>query len=81
MRSIWSRFDTSQTTVFRPGISFAAALDTAAVAALLREYGQRSALRGGNPYRARAYSRAADRLGALTEPLDRIIAEDRLGRP
>src|SRR5947207_8566742 len=55
-----------------------ASLDTLAVAALLREYGQRSALRGGNPYRARAYSRAADSLGALTEPLDRIIAEDRL---
>jgi hypothetical protein len=33
-----------------------ASLDTAAVAALLREYGQRSAVRGGNPYRAKAYS-------------------------
>ena len=55
-----------------------APLDTAAVAALLREYGQRSALRGGNPYRAKAYGRAADSLGALTEPLDRIIAQDRL---
>lgn len=41
-----------------------ASLDTDAVAILLREYGRRSALRGGNPYRARAYSRAADSLGA-----------------
>jgi DNA polymerase (family X) len=55
-----------------------ASLDTAAVAALLREYGQRSALRGGNPYRAKAYLRAADSLGALTEPLGPIIAQGRL---
>jgi len=53
-------------------------LDTAAVAALLREYGQRAALRGGNPYRAKAYDRAADSLRALTEPLEQIIAQDRL---
>jgi hypothetical protein len=32
-----------------------ASLDAAAVADLLREFRQRSALRGGNPYRARAY--------------------------
>jgi histidinol phosphatase-like PHP family hydrolase len=34
-------------------------LDASAVAKLLHEFGQRTALRGGNPYRARAYSRAA----------------------
>jgi DNA polymerase (family X) len=33
---------------------------------LLGEFGQRSALRGGNPYRARAYRRAAENLLALT---------------
>jgi hypothetical protein len=55
--------------------------DTAAVAALLREYGQRSALRGGNPYRAKAYLRAADSLGALTEPLGPIIAQGALDYP
>ena len=39
------------------------------VAKLLREYAQRTALRGGNPYyRAKAYSRAADSLAALAEP-------------
>ncbi|MGX1167072.1 DNA polymerase (family 10) [Bradyrhizobium sp. USDA 372] len=54
------------------------ALDTRAVAGLLREYAQRSALRGGNPYRVKAYSRAADSLAALAEPLDVLIAEDRL---
>jgi DNA polymerase (family X) len=55
-----------------------ASLDTAAVAALLREYGQRAALRGGNPYRAKAYIRAADSLSALAEPLDQMIAQGRL---
>ncbi|WP_375142357.1 helix-hairpin-helix domain-containing protein [Bradyrhizobium sp. CCGB12] len=36
-----------------------------AIASLLREYAQRTALRGGNPFRAKAYSRAADSLAAL----------------
>lgn len=53
-------------------------LDAAAVAALLREFAQRSALRGGNPYRAKAYARAAESLGALAQPLDRLVAEGRL---
>jgi DNA polymerase (family 10) len=53
-------------------------VDTQTVAKLLREYAQRSALRGGNPYRSKAYSRAADSLGALAVPLDRLIAEERL---
>jgi DNA polymerase (family 10) len=48
------------------------------VGELLREYAQRTALRGGNPYRAKAYARAADSVGALVEPLDRVVAEDRL---
>lgn len=52
--------------------------DTQEVARLLREYAQRTALRGGNPYRAKPYSRAADSLAALAIPLDRLIAEDRL---
>jgi uncharacterized protein YjlB len=55
-----------------------AAPDASAVAALLREFGQRSALRGGNPFRAKAYARAADSLLALSLPLDQIIAQGRL---
>jgi DNA polymerase (family 10) len=35
-------------------------------------------LRGGIPYRSKAYSRAADSFAALAMPLDRLIAEDRL---
>src|SRR5690349_11460631 len=53
-------------------------LDASDVAALLAEYGRRSALRGGNPYRAKAYIRAAENLNALAEPLDRLVAENRL---
>jgi DNA polymerase (family 10) len=53
-------------------------LDAVAVAKLLAEYGRRSALRGGNPYRARAYRQAAENLLALTEPLAKVVAEGRL---
>jgi DNA polymerase (family 10) len=55
-----------------------ASLDASIVERLLREYGQRTALRGGNPYRAKAYARAADSLAALAVPLDMLISEDRL---
>src|SRR5205814_10599364 len=48
------------------------------VAKLLREYAQRSALRGDNPYRSKAYSRAADSLAALALPLDLLVTEERL---
>ncbi|KRR14862.1 hypothetical protein CQ12_28790 [Bradyrhizobium jicamae] len=52
--------------------------DTQTVVRLPREYAQRTALRGGNPYRAKAYSRAADSLSALAVPLHVLIGEDRL---
>jgi DNA polymerase (family X) len=54
------------------------ALDASSIAALLREFGQRSALNGGNPFRAKAYSRAADHLLALSLPIDQVIAQKRL---
>ncbi|MCK1745153.1 DNA polymerase/3'-5' exonuclease PolX [Bradyrhizobium sp. 139] len=53
-------------------------VDVRTVASLLREYAQRTALRGGNPYRAKAYSKAADSLTALAVPLDVLVAEDQL---
>lgn len=55
-----------------------AALDAPAVAALLLELGRRTALAGDNYFRAKAYARAAETLSALVEPLDRVIAENRL---
>src|SRR6185312_13423746 len=50
---------------------------TAEVGEMLREYGRRLSLGGGNPYRVRAYVRAADSLTALGEPLEDLIVEDR----
>ena len=55
-----------------------AKLDAAAVSKLLRELAQRLELAGGNPYRARAYSRAAENLLLSPLPLAQLIAEDRL---
>jgi DNA polymerase (family X) len=55
-----------------------ARLDASAVAELLVEFGQRIELAGANPYRARAYYKAADSLRALTRPLEEVIAEGRL---
>ena len=55
-----------------------AGLDASTVANLLKEFGQRTELRGGNPYRARAYSRAAENLRTLTLPLEIVIAQERL---
>jgi DNA polymerase (family X) len=52
--------------------------DAQQVVKSLREYAQRTALRGGNPYRAKAYSRAADSLTALAEPLYSLIEDERL---
>jgi DNA polymerase (family 10) len=54
------------------------AIDTPGVIRLLREFGQRVALRGGNPYRAKAYTRAAESLATLTVPLAEVVREGRL---
>src|SRR3954469_14478573 len=53
-------------------------LNTGEISKLLREIAQRMELEGGNPYRARAYSRAAENLSLSTIPLDQLIAEGRL---
>ena len=55
-----------------------ARLEAPAVAKLLLELGRRITLTETNPFRARADVRAAESLEALTEPLDRMIAENRL---
>lgn len=49
--------------------------DIATVAQRLERLGQRIELEGGNPYRARAYSRAAQNLALSPAPLDKLIAE------
>jgi DNA polymerase (family X) len=55
-----------------------AKLDASAVAELLRELGHRSILAGGNPYRARAYLKAADNLSAVTVPLEVLVSKGEL---
>jgi DNA polymerase (family X) len=54
------------------------ALDTENVAKLLHELGLRTSLRGGSPYRARAYLRAAESLRASPIPIADLIAQKRL---
>jgi DNA polymerase (family X) len=53
-------------------------LSAPAIARLLAEYGQLTALWGGNPYRAKAYRLAAESLMALAIPIDQLVAENRL---
>src|SRR5918993_2909575 len=53
-------------------------LDAPAVARLLVEIGQRLVLAGENPYKARSYTRAAESLLLLSEPLAEVIAAGRL---
>jgi DNA polymerase (family 10) len=53
-------------------------LDASSIASLLREFGRRTRLYGGNPYRAKAYLRAADSVGLLTQPIGELIAANRL---
>ena len=48
------------------------------IASLLREFGRRAMLYGGNPYRAKAYLRAADSVAMLTEPIGELIAKNKL---
>ena len=52
--------------------------DASHIASLLKEFGLRAMLYGGNPYRAKAYLRAADSVALLTEPIGELIAQDRL---
>jgi DNA polymerase (family X) len=53
-------------------------IDASEVAGLLTEFGRRAMLCGGNPYRAKAYLRAAERVALLTEPIETLIAQNRL---
>jgi DNA polymerase (family 10) len=50
-----------------------AGLTAEQVAALLREYGQRLALRGGNPYRARAYQTASEQVAMVGDALGQLV--------
>jgi DNA polymerase (family 10) len=55
-----------------------AKLDAQQVADLLLEIGRRASLEGGNPYKSRAYIRAAESLRTLVVPLDEVIRRSQL---
>jgi DNA polymerase (family 10) len=52
--------------------------DANEVASLLEEIGRRAAFEGGNPYKAKAYVRAAASLRRLSRPLEELIARGEL---
>jgi DNA polymerase (family X) len=54
-------------------------MDKDQVAEILSEIGVLLELKGENPFKTRAYANAARALETLGEPLERVIAEDRLG--
>ncbi len=54
-------------------------MDKGKVAELLVEIGTLLELKGENPFKTRAYSNAARALENLTEPLEKMVAENRLG--
>ena len=54
-------------------------MDKEEVAAVLSEIGTLLELKGENPFKTRAYHNAARVLEGLTEPLEKIVAEHRLG--
>jgi DNA polymerase (family 10) len=53
-------------------------MDKEQVAAVLVEIGTLLELKGENPFKTRAYANAARAIEALAEPLEKLIAEDRL---
>jgi DNA polymerase (family X) len=54
-------------------------MDKDEAASILAEIGTLLELKGENPFKSRAYVNAARALEALQEPLDQMVAEDRLG--
>jgi DNA polymerase (family 10) len=55
-------------------------MDKDQVAAILEEIGVLLELKGENPFKTRAYANAARVLEGLAEPLDKVVAEGRLGQ-
>src|SRR2546427_6655925 len=53
-------------------------MDKDRVAEILTEIGTLLELKGENPFKTRAYENAARALESLTEPLQKLVAENRL---
>jgi DNA polymerase (family 10) len=60
-------------------LSYFHSMDKDQVAELLVEIGVLLELKGENPFKSRAYANAARALEGLTEPIDKLISENRLG--
>ena len=54
-------------------------MDKEQVAEILAEIGTLLELKGENPFKTRAYANAARTIESLSEPLTKIVAENRLG--
>ena len=54
-------------------------MDKEQVAEILAEIGTLLELKGENPFKTRAYANAARTIEGLSEPLAKIVAENRLG--
>src|SRR5215469_4602066 len=54
-------------------------MDKDQIAEILVEIGVLLDLKGENPFKSRAYANAARTLESLSEPLDKLIKEERLG--
>src|SRR6201996_7926957 len=54
-------------------------MDKDQVAEILSEIGVLLELKGENPFKTRAYANAARALESLREPLEKVVAEERLG--
>jgi DNA polymerase (family 10) len=54
-------------------------MDKDRIAEILEEIGTLLELQGENPFKTRAYESAARALEALSEPLEKVVAENRLG--
>ena len=54
-------------------------MDKDKIAGILAEIGMLLELKGENPFKTRAYTNGARTIEGLTEPLEKIVAEKRLG--
>src|SRR5881628_45365 len=54
-------------------------MDKDRVAEILNQIGILLELKGENPFKTRAYANAARALESLAEPLEKLVAENRLG--
>src|SRR4051794_25812830 len=77
-RSI-SRFLPQKESFLCSMLSYFHSMNKDQVAELLVEIGILLELKGENPFKSRAYANAARALEGLTEPIDKLISENRLG--